>query len=323
MTMQIPSHMLPPGLAARAGQGGGAAPGGDFGAQLRQMSGGRVPDGRALDSQTLARLGRMMQQSMGHASLGMMGGGGGQGGGVAGLMQRLLSQGEGAGAGAGSVSPAGGEAAPMPPRTPEAGPDGYARPRDPATGEPLGGASGAGPSQAQSQARSSPPAATADESPETVQGAASAGTGPASADGAAPTPDRAATDWSQVPYGDLIQEAGERFGVDPELIRAVVDAESDFNPQARSHAGAQGLMQLMPATAEELGVSEPFDPQQNVMGGTRYLKQLLGRYDGDRDLALAAYNWGMGNLERSPERMPDETIAYVRRIREDLGVGSA
>ena len=73
-------------------------------------------------------------------------------------------------------------------------------------------------------------------------------------------------------------------------------------------------MQLMPGTAQELGVEDPFDPRQNIMGGTRYLKQLLGRYDGDRDLALAAYNWGMGNLERHPEQMPDETVNYINKV---------
>jgi hypothetical protein len=307
--------MLPPGLAGQGGATGRNAPGGDFGAQLRQMSGGRVPDGKALDPQTLARLGRMMQQSMGHAGLDMLGGGasggGGQGGGVAGLMQRLVSQGQ---AGEPGALPDGPATEGNPAGQAPAGPDGYATPRDPGTGEPLDSVDTADVGQSRSRPTS--------EDPDQAQASSSGAEGPASP-GSASGADQAKVDWSQVPYGDLIREAGERFGVDPNLIRAVVKTESDFNPQARSHAGAQGLMQLMPSTAEELGVSEPFDPRQNVMGGTRYLKQLLGRYDGDRDLALAAYNWGMGNLERSPERMPEETIAYVRQIRDDLGVGSA
>jgi hypothetical protein len=116
------------------------------------------------------------------------------------------------------------------------------------------------------------------------------------------------------PYGDLIREAAHRHEVPEPLVRAVVRAESGFDPEAVSPAGAQGLMQLMPGTAEELGVSDPFDPRENVMAGTRYLRRLLDRYDGDRELALAAYNWGMGNLEDSPDALPEETVTYVQRV---------
>jgi len=112
----------------------------------------------------------------------------------------------------------------------------------------------------------------------------------------------------------IIQRAAQTFGLDPSLITAVIHTESDFDTHAVSHAGAQGLMQLMPATAAELGVSDPFDAEQNVMAGSRYLKGLLDRYDGEPRLALAAYNWGMGNLERNPERMPSETRNYVAKI---------
>jgi len=118
----------------------------------------------------------------------------------------------------------------------------------------------------------------------------------------------------QEQYTPLIFAAAEKHDLDPKLIEAVVRTESDFNPQAVSSVGAQGLMQLMPGTAADLGVSDAFNPEQNIDGGSRYLKQLLERYDGDTKLALAAYNWGMGNLERNPERMPQETVNYVAKI---------
>jgi soluble lytic murein transglycosylase-like protein len=122
----------------------------------------------------------------------------------------------------------------------------------------------------------------------------------------------------EAPYSGLIGEAAERYGLPKDLVQAVVRVESDFQSDAVSSAGAQGLMQLMPETAKDLGVEDPFDPRQNIMGGARYLKQLLGRYDGDRDMALAAYNWGMGNLERHPERMPDETVRYIKKVNSQL-----
>lgn len=117
-----------------------------------------------------------------------------------------------------------------------------------------------------------------------------------------------------LPYADLIQRAADRHDIDPKLITAVVHVESGFNAKAISPKGARGLMQLMPATARELGVVDTLDPEQNLMGGTRYLKQLLTRYRGDQTLALAAYNWGMGNLERHPQKMPDETRRYLTKI---------
>lgn len=112
----------------------------------------------------------------------------------------------------------------------------------------------------------------------------------------------------------LIARAAEQYGLDPKLIEAVVQTESDFNAGAVSPVGAQGLMQLMPGTAADLGVKDPLDPAQNIDAGSRYLKQLMDRYGGDTKLALAAYNWGMGNLERHPERMPKETVNYVAKI---------
>ena len=112
----------------------------------------------------------------------------------------------------------------------------------------------------------------------------------------------------------IIEEAAGTYGVEPGLIRAVIQVESGGNPMAVSPAGAQGLMQLMPATGAELGIKNPFDPVQNVMAGTRYLRQLLDRYQGNVRLALAAYNWGMGNLERRPEAMPKETQRYIAKV---------
>ena len=117
-------------------------------------------------------------------------------------------------------------------------------------------------------------------------------------------------------FEPIIQKASRQYGVDAELIRAVIKAESNFNPRAVSHAGAQGLMQLMPATARGLGVSNSFDPEQNVMGGTRFLKGLLDRYNGDLDAALAAYNWGPGNVDRRPDRLPRETRDYLVKVKQ-------
>ncbi len=115
-------------------------------------------------------------------------------------------------------------------------------------------------------------------------------------------------------YESIIQEAAQRYRVDAGLIRAVIQAESGGNPLAVSRAGARGLMQLMPQTAVELGVTNSFDPAQNIMGGTSYLRSLLDRYRGDVKLALAAYNWGMGNLEKRPGSMPQETKNYVAKV---------
>lgn len=114
----------------------------------------------------------------------------------------------------------------------------------------------------------------------------------------------------------VISRASRKYGVDVGLIKAVIKAESDFNPQAVSHAGARGLMQLMPATARSLGVNDSFDPEQNVMGGTRFLKDMLQRYDGNVDAALAAYNWGPGNVDKRPGNLPRETRDYLARVKQ-------
>ncbi len=118
-------------------------------------------------------------------------------------------------------------------------------------------------------------------------------------------------------FESIIQDAGHRYKVDPSLIRAVIQAESGGDPLAVSGAGARGLMQLMPETAAELGVTNPFDPTQNIMGGTSYLRRLLDRYRGDVKLALAAYNWGMGNLEKRPEAIPRETKSFIAAVEKN------
>jgi soluble lytic murein transglycosylase-like protein len=113
----------------------------------------------------------------------------------------------------------------------------------------------------------------------------------------------------------LVTGAAKTEGVDPQLVQAVIDQESASKPCAVSGKGAQGLMQLMPATAAELGVKDPFDAKQNVEAGTRLLKQLLTKYSGDVSLALGAYNAGSGRVDREGG-IPDipETINYVNNI---------
>lgn len=121
------------------------------------------------------------------------------------------------------------------------------------------------------------------------------------------------------PSGDellpLIERHAMSRGLDPRLVRAVVQVESGYNPAAVSSQGAMGLMQLMPATARELDVASPFEPDENLRGGTEYLSGLIDRFGGDATLALAAYNAGPGAVARYGGVPPyPETVAYVRNV---------
>lgn len=114
---------------------------------------------------------------------------------------------------------------------------------------------------------------------------------------------------------DLFQKASDTYHVPVELLKAVAKAESNFNPIAESHAGARGIMQLMPDTAKSLGVTDSFDPEQNIMGGAKYLSQQLERYDGNTTLALAAYNAGPGNVAKYDGVPPfKETQNYITKV---------
>jgi soluble lytic murein transglycosylase-like protein len=116
-------------------------------------------------------------------------------------------------------------------------------------------------------------------------------------------------------YDDIIAEAAEQYDLDPHMIRAVMQAESAFNAMAVSPVGALGLMQLMPAVAAELGADDPMDPRQNIMAGSRHLKQLLTSHGGNVKLALASYNAGPGNVAKYRGIPPfRETRNYVKKV---------
>jgi soluble lytic murein transglycosylase-like protein len=120
----------------------------------------------------------------------------------------------------------------------------------------------------------------------------------------------------QKAYEGAIVEAAERYRLDPVLIRSVIQIESAFDALAVSPVGAQGLMQLMPEVAEEMGVADPFNPRENIMGGSRLLRNLLNHFKGNVKLTLAGYNAGPGAVKRFRGRIPPfrETQNYVKRI---------
>jgi soluble lytic murein transglycosylase-like protein len=126
-------------------------------------------------------------------------------------------------------------------------------------------------------------------------------------------------------YTDLIVQHAEDNQIRPDLVRAVIQVESAFNPRARSPKGAIGLMQLMPSTAAELGVTDPYDPGQNIRGGVAYLRRLLDRYDNNEELALAAYNAGPLAVDRHGSTVPPyrETRDYVKRIKGMTAVSAS
>ena len=120
----------------------------------------------------------------------------------------------------------------------------------------------------------------------------------------------------------IFQKAAKKYGVDVNLLKAIGKAESDFNTKSTSHCGAQGIMQLMPATAKFLGVKDSYDPEQNIMGGAKYISRLIKQYDGNTTLALAAYNAGSGNVRKYGGVPPfEETQNYIKKINRFMKEG--
>lgn len=134
------------------------------------------------------------------------------------------------------------------------------------------------------------------------------------ASAANPTPAKSGS--KVVSFDDIISRYSSHYGLDDSLVRAVIKAESNYNPQARSNKGAQGLMQLIPETARDMQVSDPFDPEDNIRGGSRYLRLMLDQFGGNVELALAAYNAGPNAVKRFGGIPPyQETQNYVVKVK--------
>ncbi len=120
----------------------------------------------------------------------------------------------------------------------------------------------------------------------------------------------------EAPYARIVETASRAHGVEGRLVHALIWAESSYDPKAVSPSGAEGLMQLMPATAKRYGVRDPFDPKQNIDGGVKHLRELLDQFDGDLELVVAAYNAGANAVIRAGNRIPPypQTAAYVPKV---------
>jgi hypothetical protein len=124
-------------------------------------------------------------------------------------------------------------------------------------------------------------------------------------------------------FHNIAEEKAKKHNVDPKLVKAVIKAESNWNPQAVSHKGAVGMMQLMPKTANDLGVGNRYNPEENIEGGVKYLRYLIDKFNGNLTLALAAYNAGPARVEKD-NRVPSipETVNYVKRVMNDYSGGT-